>query len=78
MNKPQCPFLNKDLTSTKIKTIIIVIPIQYYLSGTNAVLNYMLFLDIHILVKIEKEAYKHILLKDAGYLQKEKKNKALE
>lgn len=68
MNKPQCPFLNKDLTSTKIKTIIIVIPIWYYLSGMNTILNYMLFLDIHILVKIEKDAYKHIPLKDAGYL----------
>ena len=31
-------------------------------------LNYMLFLDMHILVKIGKDAYKHILLKDAGYL----------
>ena len=27
MNKHQCPFLNKDLTSTKIKKIIIVIPV---------------------------------------------------
>lgn len=68
MNKPQCLFLNKDLTSTNIKTIIIVIPIWYYLSGMNTMLNYMLFLDIPILIKIEKDAYKHILLKDAGYL----------
>ena len=39
-----------------------------YLSGMNTILNYMLFLDIHILVKIEKVAYKHIRFNDAGYL----------
>lgn len=41
----------------------------------NTILNYILFLDIHSLVKIEEDAYKHIQLNDAGYLQ-EKKNKA--
>lgn len=73
MNKHQCLFLNKDLTSTKVEKIIIVIPVWYYLSGMNTILNYILFLDIHSLVKIEKDEYKHIQLNDAGYFVGEEK-----
>lgn len=39
----------------------------------NTILNYILFLDIHSLVKIEKDEYKHIQLNDAGYFVGEEK-----
>lgn len=70
MSIPQQRFnLNKDLENNNGNPSMILFKWNEY----NIKLH--IVLDIHSLVKIEEDAYKHIQLNDAGYLQ-EKKNKA--